>query len=130
MQKFSEFVNEQKLQKVAKTKEDQAHKFNELYENKLKQFGVTSPIELNEEQSAEFFDYIKSISVVNEGKVNEADIKNEKDFKEYAETLLKKAHGDKFDQKIADKVIAGISKDVKGDDWGAAVGKITSGLGK
>jgi hypothetical protein len=130
MQKFSEFVNEQKLQKVAKTKEDQAHKFNELYENKLKQFGVTSPIELNEEQSAEFFDYIKSISVVNEAKVNEADIKNEKDFKEYAETLLKKAHGDKFDQKIADKVIAGISKDVKGDDWGAAVGKITSGLGK
>ena len=130
MQKFSEFVNEQKLQKVAKTKEDQAHKFNELYENKLKQFGVTSPIELNEEQSAEFFDYIKSISVVNEAKVNEADIKNEKDFKEYAENLLKKAHGDKFDQKIADKVIAGISKDVKGDDWGAAVGKITSGLGK
>jgi hypothetical protein len=130
MQKFSEFVNEQKLQKVAKTKEDQAHKFNELYENKLKQFGVTSPIELNEEQSAEFFDYIKSISVVNEAKVNEADIKNEKDFKEYAETLLKKAHGDKFDQKIADKVISGISKDVKGDDWGAAVGKITSGLGK
>jgi hypothetical protein len=130
MQKFSEFVNEQKLQKVAKTKEDQAHKFNELYENKLKQFGVTSPIELNEEQSAEFFDYIKSISIVNEGKVNEADIKNEKDFKEYAETLLKKAHGDKYDQKIADKVIAGISKDVKGDDWGAAVGKITSGLGK
>jgi hypothetical protein len=130
MQKFSEFVNEQKLQKVAKTKEDQAHKFNELYENKLKQFGVTSPIELNEEQSAEFFDYIKSISVVNEAKVNEADIKNEKDFKEYAEALLKKAHGDKFDQKIADKVISGISKDVKGDDWGAAVGKITSGLGK
>jgi hypothetical protein len=130
MQKFSEFVNEQKLQKVAKTKEDQAHKFNELYENKLKQFGVTSPIELNEEQSAEFFDYVKSISVVNEAKVNEADIKNEKDFKEYAETLLKKAHGDKYDQKIADKVIAGISKDVKGDDWGAAVGKITSGLGK
>ena len=129
MQKFSEFVNEQKLQKVAKTKEDQAHKFNELYENKLKQFGVTSPIELNEEQSAEFFDYIKSISVVNEAKINEADIKSEADFKEYAETVLKKAHGDKFDQKIADKVIAGISKDVKGDDWGAAVGKLTSSLG-
>lgn len=129
MQKFSEFVNEQKLQQVAKAKEDQAHKFNELYENKLKQFGVTSPIELNEEQSAEFFDYIKSISVVNEAKINEADVKNEKDFKEYAETVLKKAHGDKFDQKIADKVIAGIAKDVKGDDWGAAVGKLTSSLG-
>jgi hypothetical protein len=83
MQKFSEFVNEQKLQKVAKAKEDQAHKFNELYENKLKQFGVTSPIELNEEQSAEFFDYIKSISVVNGSSVNEGEVKNEADFKKY-----------------------------------------------
>lgn len=129
MQKFSEFVNEQKLQKVAKTKEDQAHKFNELYENKLKQFGVTSPIELNEEQSAEFFDYIKSISVVNGSSVNEGEVKNEADFKKYAETILKKAHGDKYDEKIAAKVIDGLAKKVKDDDWGSAVGRLTSSLG-
>jgi hypothetical protein len=126
MQKFSEFVNEQKLQKVAKSKEDQAHKFNELYENKLKQFGVTSPIELNEEQSTEFFDYIKSISIES---VNEAEVKSEADFKKYAETVLKKAHGDKYDEKIAGKVIDGLAKDVKDGDWGAAVGRLTSSLG-
>jgi len=127
MQKFSEFVNEQKLQKVAKTKEEQAHKFNELYENKLKQFGVTSPIELNEEQSTEFFDYIKSISI--ESSVNEAEVKSEADFKKYAETILKKAHGDKYDEKIAAKVIDGLAKKVKDDDWGSAVGRLTSSLG-
>jgi hypothetical protein len=126
MQKFSEFVNEQKLQKVAKAKEDQAHKFNELYENKLKQFGVTSPIELNEEQSVEFFDYIKSISIES---INEAEVKNEADFKKYAETVLKKAHGDKYDEKIAAKVIDGLAKKVKDDDWGSAVGRLTSSLG-
>jgi len=127
MQKFSEFVNEQKLQKVAKAKEEQAHKFNELYENKLKQFGVTSPIELNEEQSTEFFDYIKSISI--ESSVNEAEVKSEADFKKYAETILKKAHGDKYDEKIAAKVIDGLAKKVKDDDWGSAVGRLTSSLG-
>ena len=63
-------------------------------------------------------------------KAGQDEVTDEKSFREYAEGVLKKAHGDKYDQKIADKVIAGISKDVKGDDWGAAVGKITSGLGK
>ena len=32
--------------------------------------------------------------------------------------------------KIADKVIDGIISKVDGDDWGSAVGRLTSGLGK
>ena len=87
MQKFTEFVNEQKLQRIAKSKEEQAHKFNDLYESKLRQFGVSSPIELNEEQSTEFFEYVKTISK-NSLEVNEAEkFKSTKDFEEFLEEI-------------------------------------------
>lgn len=62
---------------------------------------------------------------VNEGKK----INNEKEFRSYAETVLKKAHGDGYDEKKAKSTMDGIVKDVDGD-WGAAVGKLTSGLGE
>lgn len=59
--------------------------------------------------------------------VNEADIKNASDFKEYATTVLKKQHGDKFDEKVADKVIKGLSDEAeKSGDWGAAIGKLNA----
>ena len=64
-------------------------------------------------------------------KVEEADeVTDEKSFREYATSVLKKAHPKDFDQKIADKVIDDLSSEVKDNDWGAAVGKLTSGLGK
>lgn len=77
-------------------------------------------------------DEIKSILVglidsVNESAIFEADIKNAADFKEYATTVLKKQHGDKFDEKVADKVIKGLSDEAeKSGDWGAAVGKLNA----
>lgn len=63
-----------------------------------------------------------------EAKVNEADIKSEKEFVDYAMTVLKKAHGDDFDEAIAQKTIDGILTKC-GDDYGSAVGMLTSGLG-
>jgi hypothetical protein len=131
MQKFSEFLVEHKALVEAKKKEESAHKFNELYEAKLKEFGVDSPVELNEEQSKEFFEYLKTLkNSTSKMPVNEKDITDEKTFREYALEVLKKAHPDDFDQKIADKVINDIASKVKDGDWGAAVGRLTSGLGK
>ena len=61
-------------------------------------------------------------------KTNEsADIKTEKEFVEYAMSVLKKAHGKDFDEKIAQDTIAGILNKTK-DDYGAAIGMLTSGL--
>lgn len=133
MQKFTEFVNEHKASLKSAEKASNAHKFNELYESKLKSFGVSSPLELNEEQSKEFFGYLQNLKVseLNEGKMlTEADIKDEKSFREYAESVLKKAHGDKYDESIAKKVVDGIISKMKGDDWGEAIGRLTAGLGK
>ena len=129
MKKFSEFVNEHKASIESKKKAENALKFNELYEAKLKEYGASSPLELNEEQSKEFYEYLQTLGK-EKAPINEADVKDEKSFREYAIAVLKKAHPKDFDQKIADKVIDDIASEVKDNDWGAAIGKLTSGLGK
>jgi hypothetical protein len=63
-------------------------------------------------------------------KAGQDEVTDEKSFREYAEGVLKKAHGDDYDEKIANKVIDGlISKVGKDGDWGQAIGRLTSGLG-
>jgi hypothetical protein len=162
MQKFSEFVKEHKLQLENSKKEINASKFNELYEAKLKEYGVKSPVELSENDSKKFYGYLQSLK---EEEISKADVKkmvkaetkdlekkvdaaekkaekaedtadsnkdkitDEKSFREYAMEVLKKAHPKDFDEKIANKVIDGIASKVKDDDWGSAVGRLTSGLG-
>jgi len=60
-----------------------------------------------------------------ESNIFEAEVKNAKDFEEYAMALLKKKHGDDFDEAKAKKTISGISAEADKDgDWGAAVGKL------
>lgn len=63
--------------------------------------------------------------------INEGDIKDEDGFREYAETILKKAHPDDYDEDKAKKTIDGIIKKYAkdGKDWGAAIGVLTSSLG-
>lgn len=58
-----------------------------------------------------------------------AEIKSDKEFKEYAETVLKKAFKDDYDEAKASKMIEDILKKC-GDDYGKAVGILTSGLGE
>jgi hypothetical protein len=137
MQKFTDFVNEQKSILENKSQEDKAAKFTELYEAKLKELGAKSPLDLNEEDSKVFFEYLKNLKeeIKTDAKksstLEEADeVTDAKSFREYALSVLKKAHPDDFDEKIADKVISDISAEVKDNDWGSAVGKLTSGLGK
>lgn len=62
-----------------------------------------------------------------ESKVNEAEIKSDDEFKEYAMTVLKKAFGADFDEAKATEVADGILKKSDGD-YGAAVGMLTSSL--
>ena len=64
---------------------------------------------------------------VQESKVNEAEVKSDDDFKEYAFTVLKKAFGEDFDEAKAQEVVDGIL-DKCGDDYGACVGMLTSSL--
>ncbi len=65
--------------------------------------------------------------VMESEEVNEAEVKTEAEFKEYAEKVLKKAHKDDYDEAKAKETIDGILKKSDGD-LGAAVGMLTSGL--
>lgn len=64
-----------------------------------------------------------------ESKVNEAEIKSDDEFKEYAMTVLKKAFGADFDEAKAGEVADGILKKCDGD-YGACVGMLNSSLGE
>ena len=66
--------------------------------------------------------------VAEEGVTNEAEVKSDEDFKEYAFAILGKAFGDKFDEEKAQEVVDGLL-DKHGDDYGAAVGALQSSLG-
>ena len=76
-------------------------------------------------------DLAKSFEIenVSESVINEAEVKSEAEFKEYAMALLKKAHPDDFDEEKANATVEGILKKCDGD-FGAAVGMITSSLGE
>ena len=60
--------------------------------------------------------------------MNEKEIKSEKEFDDYADEVLKKAHPDDFDEATAKKVKDGLKKKYK-DNFGAMVGALTSGFG-
>ena len=68
-------------------------------------------------------------SLCNESVVNEAEIKSDDEFKEYATTVLQKAFGEDYDETKAGEVIDGILSKSDGD-YGAAVGMLTSSLGE
>ena len=67
-------------------------------------------------------------SLCNESVVNEAEIKSDEEFQEYAFTVLKKAFGDDFDEAKGQEIVDGILSKSDGD-YGAAVGMLTSSLG-
>jgi hypothetical protein len=64
---------------------------------------------------------------VEESTVTEAEVNSDEEFMEYAMTVLKKAHGDNFDEAKAKETAEGILSKVNGD-YGAAVGILQSSL--
>jgi hypothetical protein len=147
MQKFTDFIKDHRTVVESLNKASIEKEFETLFEAKLKELGAKSILDLDEEGLEKFNSYIKTLKEdltkkdvkkleteevkLSDKKVNEEDkVKDEKSFREYALEVLKTAHKDDFDQKIADKVIDDLSSEVKDGDWGAAIGKLTSGLGK
>ena len=72
--------------------------------------------------------YVESANTVEAPKVNEAEVKSDEDFKEYAFAVLQKAFGEDFDEAKAQEVVDGLLSK-HGDEYGAAVGALTSSLG-
>lgn len=61
--------------------------------------------------------------------INEAEIKSDKEFEDWAVNVLKQAHANDYDEKIAQQTIKDLLKKY-GSDYGAAVGALTSGFGQ
>lgn len=88
----------------------------------------------DEESAGQYIKSLKELGIkesveVNETEVNEAEIKSDDEFKEYAMAVLKKAFGADFDEAKGEEVANGILKKCDGD-YGAAVGMLTSSLGE
>lgn len=141
MKKASQLIESRREFLNKKEKSTKVEELNKLMAEKLKEFGADSVIDLNEDQLNLFNEYVKTIkNELNKretipakdvkGKVTEKDINDEKSFRKYAEDILKKAHGDDYDESIADEVISGIIDKTEDGDWGAAVGRIKASLGK
>jgi hypothetical protein len=81
----------------------------------------------NEEEAGKYVKNLKELGI-KESVVNEAEIKSDDEFKEYAFTVLKKAFGDDFDEAKGQEIVDGILSKSDGD-YGAAVGMLTSSLG-
>jgi len=90
---------------------------------KLKQFNKACKDVLAGKKVGSAFESVTESSIL-EAK----EIKSDAEFDKYADEMLKKAHPDDFDEKIAKKVKDGLKKKY-GDDYGAAVGALSSGFG-
>lgn len=112
----------------------------ENFKSLLAEYGVTDLNELDEEQRDSFFSRLRGGEVNEEVNymidkleeaysINEAEVKSDKEFNEYAMTVLKKAFGDEFDEAKAQATIDGILSKADGD-YGAAIGMLTSSLGE
>jgi hypothetical protein len=71
---------------------------------------------------------IVKADVLEESKVEEAEVKSDEDFMEMAMTMYKEAFGDDFDEAKAKEAAEGMLKKADGD-YGAAVGMLQSSLG-
>ena len=71
---------------------------------------------------------------INEATVNEAEIKDEAAFREYAEKKLKEVHEDDYDEEKAKEMIDGILEDnkelVDENKWGELIGILNKGIAK
>ena len=82
----------------------------------------------DEEESEESEEGGEEEEVAEEGVTNEAEVKSDEEFKEYAFSVLQQAFGDKFDEEKAQEVVDGLLSK-HGDDYGAAVGALQSSMG-
>lgn len=112
--------------------------WKEYFESKIKSMGFKDVDSISEYQKAQVFNEIATdwkknvkptVETITEKLLTEEDIKSDADFMEYAKGVLKKAFSKDYDDDLAEKTINGILKKADGD-YGAAIGILTSGLGK
>ena len=104
------------------------------YEKSAGDFYLTKNIQTEEGNVGELAIYPVKYDMSNywgltaESVVNEAEVTSDEEFKEYAFAVLGKAFGDDFDEEKAQEVVDGLLSK-HGEEYGAAIGALTSSLG-
>tara|TARA_Y100000389_G_scaffold182303_1_gene198795 strand:+ start:703 stop:1143 length:441 start_codon:yes stop_codon:yes gene_type:complete len=139
---FATFTETLTQMKAVREKEEMTKKqkeYSEFFMSLLQKYGASSPADLSDEKKKEFFDEInkgwsgkvtstgeKSLNE-SESVVTEAEVTSDEEFKEYAETVLKKMHGEDYDEAKAQEVIDGLLSKKKDNDYGSIVGMLNKG---
>jgi hypothetical protein len=128
---FTQHVKSQSDAKMTEKKVQTQKSMGMAFENLLREFDVVNPSEISEDQKPAFLEKLFSADAMNElsksvsgGQVNEADIKNDDEFREYVNTILKQQHPDDFDEAKAKEVADGLLAQKKGNDYGPLIGML------
>jgi hypothetical protein len=131
---FSQHVKSQSEAKMTEQKTQTQKSMSMAFENLLREFDVTNPSEISEENKGAFLEKLFSADAMNElagaskgTELNEADIKSDDEFREYVNTILKQQHPDDFDEAKAKEVADGLLAKKKGDDYGSLIGMLNKG---
>jgi hypothetical protein len=131
---FSQHIKSQSEAKMTEQKTQTQKSMSMAFENLLKEFDVTNPSEISEENKSAFLEKLFNADAMNElagvskgTELNEADIKSDDEFREYVTTILKQQHPDDFDEAKAKEVADGLLAKKKGDDYGALIGMLNKG---
>lgn len=132
---FTQHVKSESEAKMTEKKVQTQKSMGAAFENLLREFDVVNPSEISEDQKPAFLEKLFSADAMNElskpaatgTEVNEADIKNDDEFREYVNTILKQQHPDDFDEAKAKEVADGLLSKKKGDDYGALIGMLNKG---
>lgn len=57
-------------------------------------------------------------------------INSAEDFRDYAHTIMKQAHGDEYSEETTNKVVDDLLNDNPNADYGELIGRLTSGFGQ
>ena len=124
-QAIEEIIGENKTEEVTEeevTEDEIEIKVDGDYEIEVEKEDDEEEGEESEEAPAE------EEEAAEESVTNEAEVKSDEEFKEYAFSVLQQAFGDKFDEEKAKEVVDGLLGK-HGEDYGAAVGALQSSLG-
>lgn len=131
MRTFTEFINENKSKSGKVT--TKKYRYDNLKNSILNRFDVKHESELSESEYSAFQKELSNQWLIIKERnntyydVNEKKINSESELRSYAEEVLRNAHGDKYNQEIVNKMVTDLI-DKYGDDWGAMIGALQSGL--
>lgn len=102
--KFSQFKKERVAIREAKAKEAATKKYTQMFNEKLKEFGVSNPSELSEEDQIKFYDSLKPVSESVETEEEKIDEKKAEESKHEEEEKAEESNCDDEEEEEEEEI--------------------------